>query len=292
MTQALASLILALDAPLNPFAWSFDRLVFGLNWLLNFIESSTHNYGWSIILLAGLVKLALWPLTSIQLKSMAKMQELAPQIKALQSKYSAKDAQTQQKLNTEMMALYKENNANPFAGCLPALLPIPIMIAFWQAIMRDRAQFTHASWMWIGSPLSYKAPMILATSLANLDIVLLGLYMISMFFTVRLSSSAVDEQQAQQQKIMAFLSPAMLGYFGYRGKWPSALILYWLTFNLFSMAQQFYMQRKFPRASASASPEKNAKSVASRGKEQRNQLSAQTSDPHTARLSRKKRARR
>jgi membrane protein insertase Oxa1/YidC/SpoIIIJ len=76
---------------------------------------------------------------------------------------------------------------------------------------------------------------------------LLGLYMISMFFTMRTAAPPMDEQQAQQQKMMAFLSPAMLGYFGWRNAWPSALILYWLTFNIFSMLQQMYLQGRFTK---------------------------------------------
>jgi YidC/Oxa1 family membrane protein insertase len=183
---------------------------------------------------------------------MAKMQQLAPQIKALQNKYKSKDAESQQKLNAEMMALYKENGANPFAGCLPALIPIPIMYAFYQAIKSDNAQLSQATWLWIGSPLSHALPKVFATSLAHLDLVLLVVYMVSMFFTVRLSSAVVDEQQAQQQRIMAFMSPAMIGYFGYRYAWPSALILYWLTFNVCSVIQQFILMKRYPRVPPAA----------------------------------------
>jgi YidC/Oxa1 family membrane protein insertase len=66
-----------------------------------------------------------------------------------------------------------------------------------------------------------------------------------MYFSVRFTSPAVDPQQAQQQKIMAFVSPAMVGFLGVKYAWPSALIIYWLSFNVFTMAQQFYLIRKY-----------------------------------------------
>ncbi|HTV73075.1 MAG TPA: YidC/Oxa1 family membrane protein insertase [Candidatus Acidoferrales bacterium] len=243
MTPALAPLLFAF----NPFAWFFNPLVAGLQAALIFIYGYLHNYGWSVIVLAALVKAALWWPSALQFKSMSKMQQLAPQIKALQNKYKGKDPETQQKLNSEMMALYKENGANPFAGCLPAIIPLPVMWAFYQAIKGDNAQLSQATWLWIGSPISRAMPHIFATSLAHLDLALLIIYMVSMFFTVRLSSAVVDEQQAQQQRIMAFMSPAMIGYFGYRYAWPSALILYWLTFNVCSVIQQFILMRRYPR---------------------------------------------
>jgi len=75
--------------------------------------------------------------------------------------------------------------------------------------------------------------------------VLLAFYVVSMYFQVRLSSPALDPQQAQQQKIMAFVSPAMVAFLGVKYHWPSALIIYWLSFNVFTMAQQFYLMRKY-----------------------------------------------
>jgi membrane protein insertase Oxa1/YidC/SpoIIIJ len=163
------------------------------------------------------------------------------------------------------------------------------------------------SWLWIGSsghafssiftqiPIlrswvvdNCQRPWLLVWNLFDLDFVLLGLYMISMFFTMRTAAPPMDEQQAQQQKMMAFLSPAMLGYFGWRNAWPSALILYWLTFNLFSMAQQMYLRGRFstgvlvPTGGGAAPNVKN--------------LDTQSRKPSAAgsmsRASRKKRARR
>jgi YidC/Oxa1 family membrane protein insertase len=77
------------------------------------------------------------------------------------------------------------------------------------------------------------------------DYILLAFYVVSMYFQVRLTSPALDPQQAQQQKIMAFISPAMVAFLGVKYHWPSALIIYWLSFNVFTMAQQFYLMRKY-----------------------------------------------
>ena len=96
--------------------------------------------------------------------------------------------------------------------------------------------------MWIGSPLSQRFPQIFASILAAPDMFLLALYVISMYFSVRFSSPpSPDPAQAQQQKIMAFMSPLIIAFVGNR--WPSALILYWLTSNVFSTSQQFYLMR-------------------------------------------------
>jgi membrane protein insertase Oxa1/YidC/SpoIIIJ len=130
------------------------------------------------------------------------------------------------------------------------------MFAFWQAIMEYRPELSKASWLWIGSPLAHSAPKVLGTSLAGPDLLLLGLYMISMVVTMRTATPPMSEDQARQQKIMSFLSPAMLGYFGWHNAWPSALVLYWLTFNLFSILQQMYMQRgsDLPAAALAGAP--------------------------------------
>jgi len=290
------------------FANPFDQLVFALHFLLVAINSVVHNYGWSIILLAALVKGALWPLSAMQLRSMSAMQKLAPQIQALKIKYKDKDAESAKKLNLETMALYKEHNVNPFAGCLPALLPIPIMFAFWQVIMRDDKELIKASWLWIGSSghafsdvltqISFFRPIVIEScqrpwlfgwNLFDLDFLLLGLYMISMFFTMRTAAPPMDEQQAQQQKMMAFLSPAMLGYFGWRNAWPSALILYWLTFNIFSMLQQMYLQGRFTKATSVPLP---AGDEVATGNKNRDRQARKTNVASDARAVRKKRARR
>jgi YidC/Oxa1 family membrane protein insertase len=232
-----------------------DPIVAFLSSVLKNLTSVTHNFGWSLILLALLVKLVFWPLNSMQFKSISKMQALQPRIKALQAKFKGEP----QRLQQEQMALYKETGVNPFASCLPLLLQLPILWSLYFAINSNRELFATTAWAWIGSPLSHMLPAfphstsgLLATSLQQPDYLLLALYVVSMYFSVRFSSPAMDEQAAQQQKIMALVSPVMIAFIG--RSWPSALILYWLTFNVLTMAQQFYLMGRFRRAAATATP--------------------------------------
>ncbi|MEO6990721.1 MAG: YidC/Oxa1 family membrane protein insertase [Candidatus Baltobacteraceae bacterium] len=231
--------LLASNVFLDPIVKVLESVLLALN-------AVTHNFGWTLIVLAVIVKLVLWPLNAMQFKSIAQMQVLQPKIKAIQAKHKGDP----ERLNKETMALYKEHGANPFASCLPLVLQMPILFSLYWAIIANKEQFAKTTWGWIGSPLSaatahlFPFPL-LANSLQQPDYVLLALYVVSMYFSVRFSSPAMDAQQAQQQKIMAFVSPVMIAFVG--RFWPSALILYWLTFNVLSMGQQFWLLRQFPR---------------------------------------------
>lgn len=232
-----------------------DPIVNALHWVLQHIFGVVHNYGWSLILLAGGVKLLFWPLNTMQFKAMLKTQQVAPKLKALQAKYK----NDKEKLNAETMAMYKETGANPLAGCAPILLQMPILISLYWAVISDKELFASQSWLWIGSGFAKASPYhILAANLSLPDYVLLAAYVISMYFSVRFTSPAVDPAQAQQQKIMAFISPAMVGYLGFRYAWPSALIIYWLSFNVFTMAQQLYLINKYHRNPAAVGPHPEA----------------------------------
>jgi len=106
-----------------------------------------HNYGWTMILLAAIIKLCFWPLNTMQFKAMLKTQQIAPKLKALQARYK----NDKEKLNAETMALYKETGANPLAGCLPLLLQMPILISMYWSVMIHKDTFTSQGWLWIGS---------------------------------------------------------------------------------------------------------------------------------------------
>lgn len=216
-------------------------IVDALGVVLTAFHSVIPNYGWALIVLAFVVRALMWPLTNMQIRSMAEMQKVQPLIKQLQAKHK----NDPQKLQQEQMALFKEHKVNPLAGCLPMLIPLPILIGLFWAINGRIDQMKTEHWLWIGSPISHALPSFFATSLAVPDIFLLILYVISMYFTVRYGSPpSQDAQQAQTQKIMAFISPAMIAYFGFRYKWASALYIYWLAMNVFTVAQQIYMYRK------------------------------------------------
>jgi YidC/Oxa1 family membrane protein insertase len=211
------------------------------------IDIPVRNLGWSLIVLAAAIRLLFWPLNTAMFKSMLNMQKIAPQLKKLQTRY--KD--DHQKLQQEMMALYKQHNVNPLAGCWPMLVQYPIIISVYYVVLNHKQFFMNQDWLWIGSALSHASPSIfgvpvLAASLAHPDLVLILLYAASMYFSVRFGSMpATDPQQAQTQKMMAIVSPLMLGFLGWKYQWPSAMVLYWFAYNAFTMGQTFYLLRRF-----------------------------------------------
>ncbi|MGA3038463.1 MAG: YidC/Oxa1 family membrane protein insertase [Vulcanimicrobiaceae bacterium] len=273
------------------FANPLDPIVNALSDVLIYLTGVTHSLGWSLVIFAFLVKLVLWPLSQMQFKSMAEMQKIAPQVKKLQAQYKGDP----QKMNTEVMALYKEHGVNPMAGCLPLLIQLPILFSLYRAINTLHDQFAQQGWLWIGTPLSHAFPKILGTSLAAPDMILLALYVVSMYFSVRYGTApAADPAQAQQQKIMAFVSPVIIAWVG--RTWYSALILYWFFFNAFSMGQSFYLLRKYGMysrpAPAIAGADGNAKDVTPREGAGRPNGKLTGSKGESATAPRKKRSRR
>jgi len=225
----------------NPFSALFDPLVHALTTALVALHNLIPNYGWALIIMAAVVRILLWPLSEMQFRSMAEMQKVQPLMKQLQAKYK-NDPQT---LNQKTMELYREHKVNPLAGCVPMLIQLPILFGMFYAIQAETKAFAAEHWLWIGSTLSEKLPSIFATSLAKPDYVLLAVYAVSMYFTIRYSSPpSSDPQQAQTQKIMAILSPAMIAFFGFKQSWASAFYIYWFALNVFSVAQQMYMYRR------------------------------------------------
>jgi YidC/Oxa1 family membrane protein insertase len=226
-----------------------DPVVNFLSWLVLTIDKPIGNLGWSLIILAALIRLVFWPLNTWQFKAFLKMQKIAPLLKRVQEKFKD-DRQRQQQ---ETMALYKEQGVNPFAGCWPMLVQYPVIISVYYVVMNHRQLFANQSWLWIGGAFSkaLSAPVlfgtpIFAASLALPDLVLILAYALSMYLSVRyVSMPATDPQQAQMQRTMAVFSPVMLGFLGWRYHWPSAMVLYWCSYNLFTMGQQFYLLRRY-----------------------------------------------
>lgn len=227
-----------------------DPIVTAVNYIVDGINLVVHNRGWSLVLFALGLKLLFWPLNTKQFMAMIKMQQLAPQLKKMQEKFGKSDPQRYQK---ETMELYKKNGANPLAGCWPMLVQYPFIISVYYAVIQQKQLYSDQHWLWVGSAFAqhlpvlpvWKAPL-LAGSLALPDLPLLVLYMISMYLFSRYATMpSTDPQQAQTQKFMAILSPLMLGYFGFQWKWPSAMVLYWFSYNAFTMAQQFYLLKRY-----------------------------------------------
>ncbi len=209
------------------FLWWLSVPLF---YVLDAIHSVVLNWGVAIILLTLAVKVLLFPLASVGFRSMAKMKLVMPQMKRLQERYAG----DRQKLSQEMMALYRKEGANPFGGCLPLLLQMPVFFALY--------------WVLYESVELRQAPFILwINDLAAPDpwFVLPILYGASFFLMQLLNPPPPDPMQARVMKTMPILFTVLFVFF------PAGLVLYWLVNNILSLAQQWYITRKIEAASAS-----------------------------------------
>lgn len=206
------------------------------------------SYALALLVITFLFKLVTLPFTHLQYKYMKEMQRIQPLVKQLQEKY--KD--NQRELGVKIMELYKEHGVNPFGGCLPILIQLPILSFLYWMVRMYEYQFGKGEFLWIGSSISHKFPSIVATSLAHPDIPLLLLYVVSMFISQKLT--VVDPTQAEQQRIMTYTMPIMLGVMFWWWAFPSAFMLYWLFFNVISTVQQYYVLKQPVGPSGPASP--------------------------------------
>jgi len=227
------------------------------------------SWGLAIIGLTVLVRLVLLPLTMKQFKSMQKMQLIAPQIKEMQAKY--KD--DKQRQSEEMMKLYKENGVNPFASCLPLVLQLPVLISLFYALRQNlktdicgpeiAAHFHVASVKMVsasqlqsvtcnqvapGSAKFLFIPDITAQATGVVLVVLLALYIGSQLASTLLMSATADPNQ---RRIMLLL-PLVFTAFIFR--FPAGVLVYWITTNLWTLGQQFFVRRSMgvPPAPAAA----------------------------------------
>ena len=229
----------------NPFTDLINLLGAVFNTVLQWINVNlTHNYGWSMVVLAIVVNVLLIPLTIQRLRNMQEMQALQPYLKRIQTKYK----NDKQKLGEETMKLYREHGVNMLGGCLPTLLQFPVLFGVYNTIALNTDNFQHATWLWIGSAMSHQFPQILATNLYAGDKLLLAAYAISMYFTIKLTSNAgtMDEQQQQMLNTQAMLMPVMMFVMGGIYQWHSAFILYWFAFNVLSVGQTVVFMRVNP----------------------------------------------
>ncbi len=206
------------------FTWLVVPLLQALKWINRFLG----NYGWSIIVLTIIINLVIFPLRHRSMVSMRKMQALQPEMKAIQeryAKYKVTDPE-RQKMNQEMMALYKQRGVNPASGCVPMLLTLPVLFAFYSmlyaAIELRGAPFVG----WI-TDLSRHDPWYVTP-------VLMGL---SMLWQQRITPTTADPVQ---QKIFMLMPVFFLVFFLWA---PSGLVIYWFVSNLLAIGQQYITNR-------------------------------------------------
>lgn len=219
---------------------SFDFISQMLLQLLDFLYRLVHNWGWAVIILSFVVYLILYPLTLKQMRSMKEMQVLQPQIEQLRKLY--KD--NPQKLNKEILELYRQHKVNPLGGCLPLILQIPIFFALYQALMRS-VVLKGANFLWIKDLSEPDRLFILPRFLPIIgnEINILPIIMaIGMFIQQKLSLSATKSGSSEQQKLMIIIFPLMFGFIFYH--MPSGLVLYWLTNSTLMLLYQFRITHK------------------------------------------------
>lgn len=185
--------------------------------LLHWLMVTTGSYGWAIILLTIIVRIVILPLTIYQTKSMKKLQEIQPRMKELQEKY--KD--NPEKLNQEMMALYKSEGANPFAGCLPMLIQLPILYALFAVFQAFNPETYGYSYQFLWA------------NLATKDYPLAIITVIATFVQSYLSGMGSDPNQ----RMMTWLMPVMLGFIAFQMP-TSGIVLYWVVSTVFGLVQQ------------------------------------------------------
>ena len=230
-----------------------------LLWLLNNIFDLVGNFGVAIIILTVIVRGIMFPIAQKQFASMAGMKAIQPKMKALQEKYKDDRVKQQQ----EMQKLFKEEQVNPLAGCLPLLLQIPIFFALYK-VLYLAIEMRHQEFLWISdlsAPdpatilnlfglLPFTPPSFLAIGILA---VLLG---VTMWLTFKLNPSAMDPIQQQVFAIMPWVLMFIMAPFA------AGLLLYWVTSNILTLAQQKYLYSKHPQLKAAAEKEKAEKAAA------------------------------
>jgi YidC/Oxa1 family membrane protein insertase len=198
-------------------------------WLKWTYKHVVPNWGWAIVIQTLIITIALLPLRITQMKSMLKMQRIAPQIKNIQEKYKKYSLRDPRKaaMNEEISALYKKEGVNPAGGCLPLLIQFPFLIAYYR-MLGVALDLRHAHWLWI-TDLSARDPYF----------ILPILMVISMFAMQRMTPQA--GMDPSQQKMMMWMMPLMMGFIFFNLQ--AGLNLYYAETNLISMVQQSIMNR-------------------------------------------------
>lgn len=203
------------------FGW-FDLLAKPLLHVLIFFYGFLKNYGLAIILLTVIIKLIFWPLTHKSYASMKAMQKLQPEMQKLREKYKS----DKERLNRELMELYKNHRVNPLGGCLPMLVQIPVFFALYKVLLDSIALRQAPFMLWL-TDLSAKDPYYITPLLMGA----------TMFIQQKMTPTTADPMQAKIFMLMPVIFTFLFLNF------PSGLVIYWLVNNLLTIAQQYYINR-------------------------------------------------
>jgi YidC/Oxa1 family membrane protein insertase len=226
------------NVPITPESKGFwnEFIVYPLSLLIVKVsEFLGGSFGFGIIAVTLLIRLLILPLMIKQTKSSKAMQALQPEMQRLREKYSSKDAQTQQKLQQETMALFQTHGVNPLAGCFPLLVQMPILIGFYHAIMRTQEIANH-NFLWFD--LGEKDPFYILPVVAG----------ITTFIQQKIMMAG--QEGNPQMAMMLWIMPIMIVVFAIN--FPSALSLYWVVGNLFMIVQTYFIKGPELKTNATA----------------------------------------
>ncbi len=199
-------------------------------WLLEKIHALVGNWGWSIIFLTILIKLAFFKLSETSYKSMANMRRLAPRLQALKERYG----DDKQKLNQAMMDMYKKEKVNPLGGCLPVLVQIPVFISLYWVLLESVEMRQAPFMLWIQNLSApdpyYILPLIMGAT---------------MLIQQKLNPAPMDPVQAKVMMVLPVVFTVFFAFF------PSGLVLYWVVNNTLSIAQQYVITKRVEAAASS-----------------------------------------
>jgi YidC/Oxa1 family membrane protein insertase len=229
----------------------WNLLIGWVEQLLRILYGVTHNYGLAIILLTILIRIVLYPLMKKQMISMQETQKIQPLMQEIQKKY--KD--DKERMNQEVMRLYKEHGVNPMGGCLPLLIQMPILILFFRVLREFDYKIPDgtidAAFLWIKN---LAEPDKLFGIIGGYSIGILPILVgVSMFFQQKLTmppmpvasqGNSSSNPAASTQKMMGTIMPVMIAFISF--SLPSGLSLYWFTSTLFDIVQKLIINRKDP----------------------------------------------
>ena len=202
-----------------------------LFWCLERLHGLTGNWGWSIILVTILLKLVFYHLSAAGYRSMANMRRVQPRIMSIRDRYKDDRA----RLNQAMMQIYKEEKINPFGGCFPILVQIPVFLALYWVLL-ESVELRQADFIFWLNDLSSKDPFFVLP-------VIMGA---TMLIQQKLNPAPMDPMQEKVMKALPFIFTVFFAFF------PSGLVLYWVTNNVLSIAQQWLITRNLEKEGLSA----------------------------------------
>ncbi len=239
-SQSLKSFGYELDETVN--YGFFGGISKALIFVMRSIYLVVRNWGISIILLSVLLNVVLFPLTVKSFKSMQKMHELHPQMEKLKAQHK----NSPDKLNKEIMELYKKYKINPLSGCLPMLLQMPIFIGLYSALIRS-IELRGAEFLWIkdlSMPDAVRLPAafpIIGNSINILPLIMIVGMVIQQKMSTKTMGSAVTDEQKQQQKMMLIVMPIVFGFIFY--SMPAGLVIYWIVNTALTIVEQALVLR-------------------------------------------------